>query len=206
MTPTPAGVLLVAAFYGIVALAATIAVGGIAWQTSRRPSGAQIGQMLVTVGAAAIGGFAASRQLTAEEILASALIVGALSAAAVSRVPTGNRSLEIVGAAFMIVALAAVLDGMWWTLGGAAIASAPFFGTAAFVRDRRTSAFDGCVAAIAGLALGRPATAIVVLFLACLAAIAYVKVVRRGSPSARFAPYIASFTLATVLLQVALVA
>jgi len=164
--------------------------------------GAAVG---TTDGTDAIGAFAASRRLTPAELLASAVLVGALAAASVPS-PRSNRSLAIVAAAFAIVAVAARLDGMWWTLGGAAVASAPFFGTVPFVRDRRTSMFDGCVAAIAGIALGGPASAIVVLFCACLAAIGYVKFARRPSSCARFAPYIAGFTLAAVLVQVALVA
>lgn len=206
MTASPAAVLLAAVFFATVAFAATVAVGEWPLNASARPSARQMGQMLVTIGAAAIGAFAASRRLTPAELLASAVLVGALAAASVPASPRSNRSLAIVAAAFAIVAVAAMLDGMWWTLGGAAVASAPFFGTVPFVRDRRTSMFDGCVAAIAGIALGGPASAIVVLFCACLAAIGYVKFARRPSSCARFAPYIAGFTLAAVLVQVALVA
>jgi hypothetical protein len=172
-------------------------------QTNQRIDGYRIKLMCVTLGCAAIGGFAATRGLTPEQTFVSAIVVASLAAAITSKNASITRALGLIAVSVTVVVVAAAFDSMWPAVLSAVFAGLPFLITAPFVPDRHASLLSAAVAALAGASIGIT-SAYFVLFVACLCALVWKNAGRRPFATLQLAPYIAAFTLVGILLNMSI--
>ncbi len=191
--------------YAVAAFSVSIAVGPADLRGSRafeKIDAARFKLMCVTLGSAAIGCFAQTRELTLLQSAASALIVAALAGAiAAERPALGSLVLYVSAIPLGFVVFSAALDSMWPAILSALLTGAPFLLTAFLIADRGATLLSAAVAALAGASIG-VTSAFFVLCAACICALAFAKLRGRSSARPEFAPYIAGFTLFGILLNV----
>jgi len=198
---------LAGVLYGIAAFAVSIAVGNVSLRRARAKQtidAYRIKLLCVTIGSAAIGSFAESRDLSLLQAVASALVVTALAGAiCADRAAPGALVLYVCTVPVGFVIFSAALDSMWPAVFSALLAAVPFLLTALLVADRSASLLNAAVAAIAGASIGA-SSAFFVLCAASICALAFAKIGRHSLAKLRLAPYIAAFTLLGILLNMSI--
>ena len=180
--------------------------GNVALARARASSaidGYRLKLMAVTLGCAVIGGFAATRGLTLEQTVVSAVVVAGLAAAITSRQSSTTRALALIAVSVSIVIGAAAYNAMWPAIVSAMLAGLPFLLSALFVPDRRAGLLSAAVATLAGASIGIT-SAFFVLLVACLCALVWTRVGRNSAATLPLAPYIATFTLVGILLNMSI--